>query len=265
MTRTTFLKASVAATALLVAQGAAMAADAPIYDKGPVVAPVVEAAPMWSWTGFYTGAFAGYSWADVEATHPVTTAGTPYYGTTGGSYDLDDTDGFFGGGQLGYNWQSNQFVFGVEGELGYMGIDGEIVDPIGNSLGFTDLTVHNNGNFYGALTARLGFAMDQFLIYAKGGAAALQASATYLDNCVAGTGCGPNQLWIDNDYEWETGYTVGAGVEWAMNEKWSAKTEYMYYDFGDTDVTGFDATGATYTGNLDRTAHTVKVGVNYHF
>ncbi len=256
------LKASVASAVVLAGTGMAFAADAPVYEKAPTVAaPAPVATPLWQ--GFYAGAFAGYAWGDTDVSHPQT-GGTGYYFATG-DYSMKDDDGFFGGGQVGYNWQMNQFVAGIEAEVGYMGIDDLRVDPFGRQIGFNDLSVETNGNLYSAITGRLGYSVNQFLVYAKGGAAFLDSAATYMDNCSVGATCGANQLWMDTDYEWEAGYTVGGGVEWALNDKLSAKAEYMYYDFGSKDVTGFDALGNTYAGSVDQKAHTVKVGLNYHF
>lgn len=252
------IKATLASATILAGAGAAMAADAPIYDKGPV-APIVAPTPELTWNGFYAGLFAGYAWGEIGVQHPRGNfGGGPAY-FINGNYDLTDTNGFYGGGQVGYNWQSGSFVYGVEAELGYMGIDDSNIDP-----NTPDLTASSDGNFYSALTGRLGFATQQMMIYAKGGVAFLNSDQSFTDSC-GGFGCPTfNTLNASGD-DWQTGYTVGAGVEYAINDAWSAKVEYMYFDFGDQDVTGLDGFGNSYSGNFDTTAQTVKLGVNYRF
>lgn len=256
------LKASVASAVILAGSSAVYAADAPIYDKGVVTAPVV--APVWTWAGFYGGLFAGYAWGDVETVHPATGGGVAYSAATVGSYDVDDSDGFFGGGTLGYNWQSDNFVFGLEGELGYLDIGGSEIDPWASAIGFTDLRADADTDFYMSLTGRAGFAFDQLLLYVKGGGTFLNAEVAMTDACAGGANCSAT-TYAASDDDWQGGWTVGAGAEWMIGGGWSTKLEYMYYDFGDTSVSAVASNGLTYSSDFDLSAQTVKVGLNYHF
>jgi outer membrane immunogenic protein len=62
-----------------------------------------------------------------------------------------------------------------------------------------------------------------------------------------------------------TGWSVGAGLEWALSPQWSAKAEYAYFDFGRVGLSGISSTGDRYFQNVGQAAHTVKAGVNFRF
>ena len=117
--------AGIAALAALIATPA-LAADLsrPIYTKAPPPPP-----PAFSWSGCYLGGHVGGAWARTRVTDvgngaaAFATAGVP-----GQEFD-SDTSGVIGGGQVGCNWQSNNFVFGLEGDVGYLGIRGSVLDP----------------------------------------------------------------------------------------------------------------------------------------
>jgi outer membrane immunogenic protein len=112
-----------AAAMSLFASGA-LAADlaAKPYVKAPVMVD-----PVWSWTGFYVGANGGYSWgrsrSDVTYTNTATGAviAPPAGSITSASFDMN---GGVAGGQAGYNWQSANWVFGIEGDLNWSGEKG---------------------------------------------------------------------------------------------------------------------------------------------
>ncbi len=244
--------------AVLVPAGGAMAADMPSYTPPPPMA----VAPVWSWQGFYVGLFAGAAWGDVDATELFNVPTLTYYNGFGANYTLDGT-GFFGGAQAGYNWQIDQFVLGVEGELGYMNLKDSVLDPNSLLLPVPDTETKFDSDFYGALTGRVGFAVDQVLLYAKGGVAFLNADATTLDACNVG-GCGALLINATGS-DTMVGWTLGGGLEYAFTPNWSIKAEYMYFDFGDFDISGLASNGLVYTQNFDVTAHTAKVGINYRF
>jgi outer membrane immunogenic protein len=136
---------------------------------------------------------------------------------------IGDVDGFIGGAQVGYNWQlSRNWVFGVEADIS--GTD------MNSAIGPTHV------DYVGTLRARIGYAWDRTMVYGTGGFAFSRAA-------VAGL------------HDTDTGYALGLGVEWAIASNWSAKVEYMYYDFSDfAGIPGVDAD-----------ASTIKVGLNYRF
>src|SRR5437868_4494385 len=104
------LLASLAVAALYAAPVLAADRPAPAYKAAPM------AAPVYSWTGFYIGGNVGGAWShltttDVDAFAALATAGT--------QTKLHKT-GFTGGGQLGYNVQSANWLFGIEGDIGWL-------------------------------------------------------------------------------------------------------------------------------------------------
>ena len=253
--------AAAAAAFVLTGAGAASAADMVTIRaiEAPVVAP-----PVWSWTGPYAGLIAGYGWGDVNATAPFDPLTGFFYNFGGASYDVD-SDGFFGGAVAGYDWQFDRLVFGLRGELGYLGLDGSALDPNGVVLGFPDTTTSFDSDFYGALYGRAGLAFDRVLITVKGGAAFLNADASTVDPCIAPpSGCGTEMLRMDGS-KTMAGWTVGVGLEWALGNGWSLTADYAYLDFGSLDVSGVSSAGDRYGQSLDVTANVVSIGVNRRF
>ncbi len=259
MNRTTLLKATVATAALTFATGAAMAADAPVYEKGPTVAPVAAAAPVWNWTGFYAGVNAGYGWGNIE-----TDSGSFF--DSGDEFDLD-ADGGIVGGQVGYNWQMDNFVFGLETDMQYAHLSSEDNNPFdfdGDGTYDDSAGVGAELNWLGTTRLRAGVAMDRFLVYATGGLAYGDADVGYTFN-----GSNDVQDVIADEDSTRVGYAVGAGVEGAITDHVTAKIEYLYTDLGDQDSSYryTDATGApgTISTNTDFEAHIVRAGLNYKF
>ena len=231
------LKAAVASAALLAGSGMAFAADAPIYDKG-VVSPAPMVAPMWSWTGFYIGANAGYGWGNID------NSDNGIFGRR--DFDLD-ADGGLVGGQVGYNWQMDNFVFGVETDLQY-----------------ADLSSSNTRNVY---DFDLDGTADDFI----GLGAELNWFGAYGDADVGFSfGGDVNDTFLRNgDDSTRVGYTVGGGLEYAFTDHVSAKAEYLYVNLGDQDYSAVYRNGAavpvTYANSTDFDAHIVRAGLNYKF
>ena len=214
--------------------------------------PAVET-PMYSvydWSGAYAGVHLGYGWGDSDFTD---LEGWNLFGQT----FAIESDGFLGGVQSGYNWQSGSFVFGGEAELGYLDLGGRGLQQDGV---FNDTYGLVDGGWYAGLSARLGFAMDRTLFYAKAGGVYLDGKYLLEDGV---TLAGPDTLVGSETIGW--GYQIGAGVEHAVTENWTLKLEYAYFDFGSETVTGFDSGGAPWDYRADLSAHTVKIGVNYKF
>jgi outer membrane immunogenic protein len=204
--------------------------------------------PGFSWTGLYLGANVGYAWGDVD----ISSRDGGFDETPGG---IDyDADGVLAGGQIGYNWQRGSFVIGVEGEIGYLGAEGDktvLASP--DNFGETEFGA------YGVLAARLGVAVDRSLFYVKGGWA-LANVETEAGDIVNGTN---NRDASDRTKLDETlsGYAIGGGVEYALSQNWTVKAEYLYLGFGEENSGNND--GDKFDHDLD--LHTAKVGVNYKF
>lgn len=194
-----FLLSGVAALGLIAA-GAASAADLP-SRKGPVVAPVYV--PVFTWTGFYVGANAGYAWGNVKAN-------SVNLGRVG------DLDGFIGGGQVGYNYQMGQFVVGAEAD--FQGAD----LATGNSLGL----VRVKTEYFGTVRARVGVAFDRFMPYITGGWAYGNVKTSI------------PALAFSSDRTHTGGYAIGGGLEYAFTNNLIGGVEYLYVDLGEKNILG---------------------------
>ena len=237
--------------ALAIVRSPAGAADLGTYRGGggykdygePIVVP-----DLFSWTGFYIGAHLGYGWGSSSSFN-VPTAGN------GDAFDgpIDGIEtspaGWLGGVTVGYNYQLDNILVGVEADLGYLGAE----DDESNDFGFQD--VEYGG--YGTLTARLGYTEDRWLFYVKAGLAFAQIT-TEAGALTGGGDIDPSDYTSQD--ETETGWALGAGIEHAIQPNISLKVEYLYMDFGEDRSGNFD--GDTFFHEHD--IHTLKVGVNYN-
>jgi len=221
-------KVTLALAALLGTTALAAAADLPSRTYAP--APVY-AAPMFTWTGFYVGVNAGYG--GDKNTYSINGFGNIASITSGG---------FIGGGQIGYNYQflGTSIVAGLEADIQGTGIEGKVT-VLGFGLG-TKL------DYLGTVRARLGYAFaDRALFYVTGGLAYGKVNTNVLNLISFG---GTN-----------TGWTAGAGVEYALTQNWSIKTEYLYVDLGKK--TNLIVPGLSV--GVKNTEHIVRAGLNYRF
>lgn len=251
------------ATVLVTGIGAASAAD--LQRKAPIAAPV--ASPVYNWTGFYVGAHAGWIWSDIDVSQnylpsPAAFGAGPF------GYS-QDADGGMLGGQIGFNYQISNWVLGIEADLSWTDIGRTTtVTPL-----LSDLLVVIPGSFHTAsvdmnwfatVRGRLGFAANNLLIYVTGGFAFADLDYA-VTTSFAATG-GP--VFAGTASDTRAGWTVGGGFEWGFAPNWSVKGEYLYYDLGDTTVTGPSPTAlpifATVT-TFDNTGHILRLGLNYRF
>jgi outer membrane immunogenic protein len=188
--------------------GAAVAADLP---RGP--APYYYPPPaVYNWTGFYAGLNLGYEWGKV----------------TNSSIN---PSGIAGGGQIGYNWQIGQFVFGAEADIQASAADD------------TFAPYKFSNPWFGTVRGRAGYAINNVLLYGTLGLAYGNLDA---------------QLGSLEENKTLVGWTGGLGMEVGFTPNWSAKVEYLYMDLGSRayTITGVDnGLQASY----------LRLGVNYHF
>ena len=132
----------------------------------PVKAAPAAVAAAPSWSGFYVGLFAGYGWGRAKATAPFDSNTGFFYNFLGNAYAFD-ADGFFGGGTVGYNMQSGAIVFGLEGEVGYLGLKGSAIEP--NDLpASADTVTRFKSDIYGAIYGRARHRRRQRLVLRQG-------------------------------------------------------------------------------------------------
>lgn len=221
----------------------AIAADLPTKSLYRAAA----APAVYDWSGFYIGGHVGYGWAKPDIS-PLT--GGPISNTP-------RPNGFLGGGQAGFNWQRGGWVLGLETDASWGNLDD--TRTCVSIVNGTTLSCRGAPKYFGTIDGRLGYAIDRALLYAKGGAAWSHEDFTQLGispNCV-GTPC------TGSVFQW--GWTVGAGLEYALARNWSAKIEYDFLDFDHRDtVTVSNGTSAN-VFSLTKTIHTLQLGVNYRF
>lgn len=218
------------------AYAADLQARAPVYKASP-------AAP-YNWTGFYAGGYAGYGWGKSVATDIGDSGGTPWY-VLGGKI-TGRPDGFIGGAQAGFNVQSGQWVWGFETDFGYLGLKGKSV----YNAGALDTFLKNDGTYDATFRARLGIAQGASLFYVTGGAIVADFGSSIPS--FGGLSSGKTGA------QW--GWTIGAGIEHALDRNWSVKGEYLYYDAGSKTVTL-----ANNPFPVENTGNLVRVGLNYRF
>lgn len=216
--------------ALMLAAGyvsSANAADAVVYE--PVVAMPAD---MYNWSGFYVGAQAGYGWGDAEYS---TNAGNG----SSGSFDID---GVFAGLNVGYNIQHGSWVFGVEGDVSWSGIEG-------SGIAFDTDDISAEIKWMGSLRGRLGYAFDNVMPYVTAGVA------------VADTEISISGLMNASDSNTHVGWTAGIGVEVGLTQAISTSLEYRYTDLGSKDYTFTNNVVATGSGDV----HTVGAALKWRF
>jgi len=217
----------VAAAGLFALAGAAAAADLP-----PAPPPYYKAppylAPVFNWTGFYVGVNGG---GGLGSSNWDTTSS---FSTTGGVV----------GGTIGYNYQIHQVVLGAEGDIDWSSIKGTttaVTCPAGCTT---------SDSWLSTLRGRVGYSLDRFLPYVTGGGAFGNINAS-TPGLAGGTAT-------------NAGWTVGAGLEFAITPHWSAKAEYLYVDLGKFNCGAGCAAGAV-TDNVSFTTNLVRGGINYRF
>ncbi|UDL87019.1 porin family protein [Mesorhizobium sp. PAMC28654] len=225
---------------LVAATGGAFAADVVTLEPPPPV-PV---ASTYNWTGLYVGAQAGYDWAKTSYnfSNPVPS----------GSFT---PSGFVGGLYVGYNYQfATPLVVGVEGDVDYSNVKGSFDNPFGGFSGGSAKL-----RWQGSARVRVGYAFDRFLPYIAGGVAV--GDFRFEGGPGLGSGITPA---LESWNKTMTGWTIGAGVEYALADKWTARLEYRYTDFG----TAHGNLAPAYSSVVETMKvrdHSVRVGVSYKF
>lgn len=192
--------------------------------------------PSFNWTGFYLGGQIGGGWvngpgsSDPNAVHL-------------------NVDGVIGGAYAGYNWQApgSNLVLGVDTDILASGLDGSGRNALGN-------TASGKWEWYGATRGRVGYAFDRFLPYIAGGVAYghVKASYGFPDGSIYSGG------------KTDAGWTIGAGLEYAISDHLTARAEYRHTDFGKMDVT-LTGAGGSGVSEIKMPIDDVRFGLAYKF
>ena len=219
------MRKSIVAFVALLAATPALAADLP-SSKG--LPPVPEFSQSgYDWSGAYAGVQVGGVWAQ---------------GTYASSVNINSF-GSFGGGHAGYNDQFGALVVGVQGEANILGVAGSNT-VLRNFYQF-------NQSYLASVDGRLGYALDNVLFYAIGGAAFTDTTHA-VNGAIFKNG---------NSFGWD----VGAGVEYGFATHWSVRVEYRHYDFGSSSFAAIPGIGAVPAHTFAKTDDTFRIGLTYKF
>lgn len=226
------------AAVVAVAAGSASAADLtlPPFVKAPIMTPPPP--PPFTWTGFYIGGNAGYAWGNSTASNPLL---PPLTNT--GSFPIS---GALAGGQIGFNWQYEALVLGVESDIDWSGVKGSTSNGL-----CTGVVCTTSDSWLGTARGRLGIAADHWLFYGTGGVAYGDIRFTDLPAPLAVSGTAT-----------KIGWTAGGGIEYAFDRNWSIKAEYLYVSL---DSAGFACTPGCGTSSISFNENIVRGGLNFRF
>jgi len=218
-----------------------IAAAADLPRKAP--APVAPAPIFYNWSGFYIGGQAGGAWSDSSYT----------FTNIVGSEDFShDPASFIGGGHIGAQYQWGVLVLGIEGTFSWMQLDDTQTGVLQPGR-LRTLELNNMATVVG----KLGYAAGQWMPYVKGGWATTKIETSAL-NPAAGISGGTS--------DWESGWTVGAGVDYMFTPNWIAGIDFNYYHF-DFDGRGGIATDGSAFGytNTESKIFSVMARLSYKF
>ncbi len=273
------------------------------YASGPYAADMpVKARPTpvcvnCNWNGFYVGANFGTSIGQNKTSDSASLfpAGVPFGAVFPGvvnpvaaTTDTRTPKGVLGGGQIGWNLQTNRWVVGLEADLSgtnqrdtltSSSFVSSTIAAASANLSYSD---EQRLNWLATVRARLGWTHDCFLWYVTGGVAFGEVESnlgvSFVNTAPApglfGSGSGAASFKTT-----KTGWTVGGGVEtsltwFGLSRNWSAKTEYLYVDLGSVTnsvtaaITGGGAaapTSVTLASSHDIRDHIIRAGINYRF
>jgi outer membrane immunogenic protein len=231
-----------------------------------------------SWKGLYVGANIGGGKANSDAFTNTVFSPTGYFAMSSvpaiagvGAQKLNP-NGFTGGGQAGYNFQSGHWVLGVETDLGGMSLNssktGSATYPCCAPTAFT-VTQSVDTSWLFTARPRLGITHGPVMLYGTGGLALtnLEYQALFTDTfATAHENAAIKEL--------RMGFAGGGGVEFHVGSRWSVKGEYLYINFGQDKVTSTNLTAFTppiafptnvFTHQIDLSTHMFRFGFNYHF
>jgi outer membrane immunogenic protein len=241
------LHATAALLVLLATSITANAADVRAQPAPYAPPPPVYTPPPFTWTGFYLGGNIGGAWAHRDVTDT-------FLGVNFGSGNNDGV--FIGGGQFGYNWQVGYTVLGFEWDFDAAANNNNTGTVFIPSAGTIQVT--SNNRWITTLAARFGVTNGPWLFYGKAGGGWVGNEDFTVTNLTTGAS-------ITTSNNSNSGWLVGAGIEWALAPDWSAKVEYNFLRLDDRTFIapagfGFLAGDTFFVRNRD--IQMVKVGLN---
>src|SRR5262245_959397 len=228
----------------------AMAADLGVRAAPPVVTPAVVAP---TWTGFYLGFNGGWQWSqNNNVTFTDSIAAFPSFSLS------QESNGPVFGGQVGYNWQTGNWVWGIEGDVDGVGAQRSFKSVVEPTTG-ASFSASATPQWLATVRGRLGYTWGPGMIYITGGGAwegvQFNTSDAFTSSSFTNT---------------RSGWTVGAGYEWMIAPSWTVRAEYL--DYGVSGNVNSSAAvppafgGGFITHNWDKmNVNVVRLGLNYKF
>lgn len=226
------------------------------YRENPVSHYYSGSSPM-TWQGFYIGGNLGGSWGNSDWSDPFgPTPGDPGFTNAAGFGDNIHSTGPLGGVDIHYYWQKNNFVWGIGGSAGIADMQGQntLFSGLGGVNGVTTT------RYYLSLIGKIGLACDRSLFYLNVGPAWLNSQYTVNANTSA------LSLGAQNQWVWQTGVTIGAGIEYALTDQWTTNVEYDYFSMPNKRLSFSEIEVINgYTYSVNQNMNIVKLGINYKF
>lgn len=252
------------------ATATALAADLPVKAPPPVVA-------SYGWTGFYIGLNAGYGWGraktDETGVDPLIVIPAQGVGSLPTSFNKR-VDSFVGGGQIGYNWQSGQYVLGIEADFAYIDFHADSVYAVGVIAFNPALTTTQSSRlrWLGTVRPRVGWLWTpSTMIFATGGLAYGGAKGSTSVSTPASCPLANGFCSVGSGSKTVFGWTAGGGFEMLLGSNWTGKIEALYFDVGDLEYpvisTANFGIGGTeiLRSSTSFTGVIVRAGLNYRF
>jgi outer membrane immunogenic protein len=247
---------------------AALAASAAAISATPALAQTYD------WSGFYIGGNLGVAWGDTEL-NTRATAGDGSTFIPPADADLlnapindDDNDsGFAGGIEGGYNYQSGNWVFGLESDIGFFDLGQSRSKTFTSAITATPpiqatFSQEVSTDWIWTIRPRVGYASGPWMVYATGGLAvsSVTLDTRYTDNR-------PTPITAsDSEDDTKTGWTLGLGGAYALTPNWSVRGDWLYVDLGTVNaVAGATDNYATFTSEAQVHGNILRVGVDYKF
>lgn len=221
-----------------------------------------------NWSGFYIGGHAGKGWGKWDGPisyddHNHAWPQPQYtFDASGGSMDGQE---WLGGLQVGANYQTGAWVFGIEADVSWTDMTGSgSFTPYPNNEDSPAWAINTKLDMMGTVRGRLGYATGPMLLYATGGMAwGTTESSIVPDYGTYAGGHGTSD-------QTHIGWAAGGGVEWALGSNWTMRAEYLFIDLGEKDYayTGKTISGGAYDTDhyhADLQIHTARMGINYRF
>jgi opacity protein-like surface antigen len=254
------------------------AAPAPAYPLADPEAPPPFVSPQIArWTGFYVGSTLTLGAGNIETSTASSLTGAYFPNSAvmsavnGVGVQTIKPFGVAPGLTAGYNWQAGNAVLGVEADIQALQLSGgALIGPVvypGFAPASFAVGSVASANWLLTVRPRVGWAVDDWLVYGTAGAAVTNINAQF----AFADAFGSTESAILSTTR--LGFAAGAGIEAALWDNWSAKVEYLYVHFSpvsasSTNLVAFPAIalpGQPFTHSVDLSANLLRLGLNYRF